>query len=228
MVQHQELRNAHLRTEGHHAFRDGVKRQDFKEELGSVKPNTLDHLMDIANRWADGEDSIHRAQSEEEDDYGRRRERRIKRRLRVYDDRDGPDMVAAGYADHRNNAHRNSGGYRGGNFRDGGRPAQSWQRRDRDNGPSAYEKLSGSCTIHFYIDKQDGKKKASQMLKDCREFQKLSESMVQMRQQAPLPRFENAPAPGEIAHGAPPPPPVGGSNQPVAPSQNNDGNEYPP
>src|SRR3954468_21556482 len=76
--------------------------------------------MDIANRWADAEDSVHRAQSEEEDDYGRRRERRNKRRPRVYDDRDGPDMVAAGYADRCNDANRNSGGYRGGNFRDGG------------------------------------------------------------------------------------------------------------
>src|SRR4051812_24704529 len=209
------------------AFRDDVKRQDFKEELGRVKPKTLDHLMDIANRWADGKDSIHRAQSEEQDDYGRQRERRSKRRSRIYDDRDGSDMVATGYTDRRNDANRNSGGYRGGNFRDGGRPAQSWQRRDRDNGPSAYEKLLGPCTIHFYNDMQDGKKKASHMLKDCREFQKLSESMVQMRQQAPLPGFGYAPTPGEIAHGAPPPPPVGGPNQPVAPAQNNAGNGYP-
>src|SRR3954465_9791865 len=66
------------------------------------------------------------------------------------------------------------------------------------------------------------------MLKDCREFQKLSESMVQMRQQAPPPGFGNAPAPGEIAHGAPPPPPVGGPNQPVAPAQNNARHGYPP
>ena len=53
------------------AFRNGVKRQDFKEELGRVKPKTLDHLMDIANRWADSEDSVHRAHSKEENDYGR-------------------------------------------------------------------------------------------------------------------------------------------------------------
>src|SRR3954464_14150552 len=60
------------------AFKDGVKHQDFKEELGRVKPKTLDHLMDIANRWADGEDSLHRAHSDEEDEYGRRHERRSK------------------------------------------------------------------------------------------------------------------------------------------------------
>src|SRR3954454_17765644 len=51
--------------------------------------------------------------------------------------------------------------------------------------------------------------------------------MAQMRQQAPIHAFGNAPAPGEIAHGAPPPPPVGGPNQPVAPAQNNAGNGYP-
>src|SRR3954467_4849937 len=115
------------------AFKDGVKRQDFKEELGRVKPKTLDHLMDVANRWADGEDSVHRAHSEEEDDYGRRHESRSKRRSRVYDDRDGPDMVAAGYTDRRSNGNRSNSGYRGSNFRDGGRPTQSWQRHGRDD-----------------------------------------------------------------------------------------------
>src|SRR3954467_5994713 len=70
-------------------FRDGVKRPDFKEKLGRVKPKTLDQLMEIANSWADGEDCIQRAQSDE--------------------DRDGPDMVTAGYADRRNDNSRNSG-----------------------------------------------------------------------------------------------------------------------
>src|SRR3954470_19309118 len=98
------------------AFKEGIKRPDFKEELGRVKPKTLDHLMYIANRWADGEDSVHRAHSEEEDDYGQRRELRSKRRSHVYDDRDGPDMVTAGYADRRNDGNRSSGGYRGSNF----------------------------------------------------------------------------------------------------------------
>src|SRR4051812_31075666 len=132
-------------------------------------------------------------------------------------------MVAAGYADRRNERNRSSGRYRGNNFRDGGRPTQTCQRRGRDDEPSAYEKLSGPCTIHFYIDKQYGKKKASHMLKDCREFQKLREIMAQMRQQAPNPGYGNAPAPGEIAHGAPPPPPAGPSNHPIAPAQNNGG-----
>ena len=89
-------------------FKDGVKRQDFKEELGRVKPKTLDHLMDIANRWADGEDSLHREYSDEEDDYGCRRERHRNLRSRIYDDRDGPDMVATGYANRRSEGNRSS------------------------------------------------------------------------------------------------------------------------
>jgi hypothetical protein len=40
------------------AFRDGLIRRDFKEELGHYKTKTIDHLMSLANEWADGEDSI--------------------------------------------------------------------------------------------------------------------------------------------------------------------------
>jgi hypothetical protein len=40
------------------AFRDGLFRCDFKEELGRCKSKTVDHLMSLANEWADGEDSI--------------------------------------------------------------------------------------------------------------------------------------------------------------------------
>jgi hypothetical protein len=40
------------------AFRDGLFRCDFKEELGRCKPRTVDHLMSLANEWANGEDSI--------------------------------------------------------------------------------------------------------------------------------------------------------------------------
>jgi hypothetical protein len=36
------------------AFRDGLNRRDFKEELGRCKPKMVDHLMSLANEWADG------------------------------------------------------------------------------------------------------------------------------------------------------------------------------
>jgi hypothetical protein len=40
------------------AFRDDIIRCDFKEELGHCKTKTINHLMSLANEWADGEDSI--------------------------------------------------------------------------------------------------------------------------------------------------------------------------
>jgi hypothetical protein len=40
------------------AFRDGLVQRDFREELGRCKPKTIDHLMSLANEWADGEDSF--------------------------------------------------------------------------------------------------------------------------------------------------------------------------
>ena len=115
------------------AFIGGLRRQEFKEELGRVKPKTIGHLMDIANRWADGEDSLHRnrARSPDDDDAdaryptdtGRRRDRnsdrRRKRKDRGYDEADGTEMIAAGFADKRDDENRNSG-YRSSGYRDGG------------------------------------------------------------------------------------------------------------
>ena len=41
-----------------YAFTRGVYRLELKEALGRVKPKTIAHPMQIANEWADGEDSI--------------------------------------------------------------------------------------------------------------------------------------------------------------------------
>ena len=51
------------------ALNNGLCRHEFIEELGRTKPKTILQLMDIANRWADGEDAVHkkRARSPEDD-----------------------------------------------------------------------------------------------------------------------------------------------------------------
>jgi hypothetical protein len=41
------------------AFSNGLRCKDFIEELGRANPKTIAQLMDIANRWADGEDAFH-------------------------------------------------------------------------------------------------------------------------------------------------------------------------
>jgi hypothetical protein len=86
------------------AFRDGLFRRDFKEELRRCKPRTIDHLMSLANEWADGEDSISaprsRRRSAERDvdakDQFHPGSRKKGRRSR-YDNVENTDMVAAGY-----------------------------------------------------------------------------------------------------------------------------------
>ena len=51
------------------AFVAGIQRKDLIEDLGRSNPRTIAELMDIANRWADGEDAVHNKQqrSPEED-----------------------------------------------------------------------------------------------------------------------------------------------------------------
>ena len=77
--------------------------------------------MEIANRWANGEDSVRNpVHSDDDDDLGCRRDRRGKRRMHGYKDREEVDMVAAGYADNRNSGYRNSG------YHDSGNTTQVW------------------------------------------------------------------------------------------------------
>src|SRR3954462_62304 len=97
------------------AFRRGLQRIEFKEQLGQMKVRTLARLLELANNWADGEDSvrneteIHTARPEHDYDYhigDRGADRRRKRpRRSFYDDR-GPDMVAAGFQDDRTGRYR--------------------------------------------------------------------------------------------------------------------------
>src|ERR1041384_1767002 len=98
------------------AFRRGLQCIEFKEQLGQMKVRTLARLLEQANSWADGEDSvrneteIHIARPEHDYDYhtgDRAPDRRRKcPRRGFYDDR-GPDMVAAGFPDDRDGRHRN-------------------------------------------------------------------------------------------------------------------------
>jgi hypothetical protein len=86
------------------AFRDSLFRRDFKEELGRCKPRTIDHLISLANEWADGEDSIsaprsHRRSAEHDIDAKEQFHpgSRKKGRRNRYGDTENTDMVAAGY-----------------------------------------------------------------------------------------------------------------------------------
>jgi hypothetical protein len=51
------------------AFTSGLRRSDLVEELGRANPKTVSELMEITNRFTDGEDAYHnkRARSPEYD-----------------------------------------------------------------------------------------------------------------------------------------------------------------
>jgi len=79
-----------------------------------MKVRTLARLLELANSWADGEDSVRNetetfaARSEHDYDYNGDRgadRRRKQLRRNFYDDR-GPDMVAAGFPNDRNGRRR--------------------------------------------------------------------------------------------------------------------------
>jgi hypothetical protein len=124
------------------AFRDGLIRRDFKEELGRCKPKTVDHLMSLANEWADGEDSISaprsRRRSAKRDGDAKdqfHNSSHKKGRRNRYDDADATGMVAAGYVnedrDDNRDGPRRGNSYYGSSSRSAGRdskPRMEWRR----------------------------------------------------------------------------------------------------
>jgi hypothetical protein len=59
------------------AFSAGLRRSDLMEELGRTRPKTVSELIEIASRFADGEDAYNnkRAHSPEVDRASRQRRR---------------------------------------------------------------------------------------------------------------------------------------------------------
>jgi hypothetical protein len=75
-------------------FSAGLHRSDLVEELGRIRPKTVSELIEIASRFADGEDAYNnkRARSPEVDRASRQR-----RKSRNEDSRTRCNQVATGY-----------------------------------------------------------------------------------------------------------------------------------
>jgi hypothetical protein len=115
--------------------------------------------MEIANRFADGEDAYNnkRARSPEVDKVSRQR-----RRSRNKDSHVRRNQIAAGY-----DQIDEEGDERGKFQRRGSRGAE----KPRYSGPSAEDMLLGPCRIHYaYL---DGKRVSNHQMKDCRTFLRL-------------------------------------------------------
>jgi hypothetical protein len=145
------------------AFSAGLHRADLVEEIGRIKPRTVAELMEIANRFADGEDAYNnkRGRSPEVDKSSRQR-----RRYRNSDNHGRQNQIAAGYDE------RNEGAHENGEFQ----PRDNrGKEKQRYSGPSAEDMLYGPCRIHYaYL---DGKRVSHHQMKDCRTFLRLQNAM---------------------------------------------------
>jgi hypothetical protein len=77
------------------AFRVGLRQADLVEEMGQIKPKSVVELMDIANRFADGEDACNNKRTRSpEDDRGNRYSNQ-RRRSNNYDNYGSHSQVDA-------------------------------------------------------------------------------------------------------------------------------------
>jgi hypothetical protein len=115
--------------------------------MGRIKPKTVSDLMDIVNRFADGEDACNNKRTRSlEDDRGNRYGRQ-RRRSQNYDNHGSHSQVAAGYKDstYQGSDRRNLG------YRSSGREDYSKRfhtREPREYNPSPKDMLNGPCYIH--------------------------------------------------------------------------------
>jgi hypothetical protein len=133
------------------------------EELGRTKPRTVSELMEVANRFADGEDAYNnkRGCSPEVDRASRQR-----RRYHNEDSHTRQNQIAAGYE------RRDEEGYESREFQ--GRVNRR-EEKPRYSGPSAEDMLYGPCRIHYaYL---DGKRVSNHQMKDCRTFLRLQSAL---------------------------------------------------
>jgi hypothetical protein len=93
------------------AFAFGLHHSDLVEELRRIRHKTVSELMEVANRFADGEDAYHnkRARSLEHDRSSRYNNQR--RRSRNEDNHISRNQVSAGYrrSDEEGDEHKNKG-----------------------------------------------------------------------------------------------------------------------
>jgi hypothetical protein len=136
---------------------------DLVEELGRTKPRTVSELMEVANRFADGEDAYNnkRTRSPEVDRASRQR-----RRSRNEDSRTRQNQIAAGYE------RKDEEGYESREFQ--GRSNRG-EEKPKYSGPSAEDMLHGPYRIHYaYL---DGKRVSNHQMKDCRTFLRLQSAL---------------------------------------------------
>jgi hypothetical protein len=133
------------------------------EEVGRTKPRPVSKLMEVANRFADGEDAYNnkRGCSPEVDRASRQR-----RRYRNGDNHARRNQIVARYE------RRDEEGHESREFQARGNRGVE---KPKYSGPSAEDMLHGPYRIHYtYL---DGKRVSNHQMKDCRTFLRLQSVM---------------------------------------------------
>jgi hypothetical protein len=173
------------------AFVIGLRRRDLVEEMGRIKPKIVSDLMDIANRFVDGEDACNNKRTRSPEDDRRNRYGSQRRRSQNYDNHGYHSQVAAGYKDNS---------YQGGEHRSSG--YQSYGKEDykkfptresREYNPSPEDMLNGPCHIHSAF--VDGKHVSRHAMKDCTTFLKLQEAALNKQTEARRQGYEGSSKP---------------------------------
>jgi hypothetical protein len=144
-------------------FSAGLRRSDLMEEVGRTRPMTVSELMEVANRFADGEDAYNnkRGRSPEVDRVSRQR-----RRYRNGDSHARRNQIATGHE------RRDEEGYENREFQT---TSNHGIEKPKYSGPSAEDMLYGPCRIHYaYL---DGKRVSNHHMKDCRTFLRLQSAV---------------------------------------------------
>jgi hypothetical protein len=171
--------------------------------MGRIKPRIVSELMDIANRFVDGEDTCNTKRTRSpKDDRGNRYSSQ-RRRSRNYDNYGSHIQVAAGY---KNNNYqeddRKNSGYRSYDREDYNSNKRFQSREPREYNPSPDDMLNGPCHIHSVF--IDGKRVSRHAMKDCKTFLKLQEAAVNKQAEARRQGYEgntnNVPPPTQQAN----------------------------
>jgi hypothetical protein len=140
--------------------------------MGRIKPRTISKLMDIANRFANGEDACNNKRTRSPEDDRRNMYNSQRRRSRNYDNYGSHSQLAAGYKDnnYQGDDCRNS------EYHNYGREDSSSSKRFQSRGSKEYNQslddmLNGPCHIHYaFIDE---KRVSRYAMKDCKTFLKI-------------------------------------------------------
>jgi hypothetical protein len=156
--------------------------------MGRIKPRTVSDLMDVANRFADREDTCNNKRTRSPEDDRRNRYENQRRRSKNYDNYDSHSQVAAGYKyNSYQGSDRRSSGYQGYGKED---YKKFSAREPREYNPSAEDMLNGPCHIDSAF--VDGKRVSRHAIKDCTTFLKLQEAAINKQTETRQQGFEES------------------------------------